>query len=93
MLEPVPIGDPTDWCSPMVICPKANGDPRRTVDLQALNNVAVRKSHTADSPFHQALSVPKQTIKTVLDAWQGYHSVQLAEEDRHFTTFLTPWVN
>ena len=91
VLELVPIGEPTDWCSPMVICPKTNGDPRRTVDLQALNDVSVRQTHTAESPFHQALSVPKQTIKTVVDAWQGYHSVPLADEDKHFTTFLTPW--
>ena len=61
VLEPLPIGDPTDWCSPMVSCPKANGDPRRTVDLQALNNVSVCQTHTAESSFHQALSVPKQT--------------------------------
>ena len=91
VLERVPIGEPTDWCSPMVICPKTNGDPRRTVDLQALNKVAVRQTHPAEAPFHQALAVPKNTIKTVLDAWQGYHSVPIAEEDRHFTTFLTPW--
>ena len=88
VLERVPIGEPTDWCSPMVICPKTNGDPRRTVDLQALNDVSVRQTHTAESPFHQALSVPKQTIKTVVDAWQGYHSVPLADEDKHF---LTPY--
>ena len=91
VLEEVPIGEPTDWCSPMVICPKANGDPRRTVDLQALNHVSVRQTHTAESPFHQALAVPKNTIKTVVDAWQGYHSVPIAEGDKHFTTFLTPW--
>ena len=91
VLEQVPIGEPTDWCSPMVICPKANGDPRRTVDLQALNNVSVRQTHTAESPFHQALSVPKNTVKTVVDAWQGYHSVPIADQDKHYTTFLTPW--
>ena len=91
VLERVLIGEPTDWCSPMVICPKTNGDPRRTVDLKALNKVAVRQTHPAESPFHQALAVPQQTIKTVLDAWQGYHSVPIAEEDRHYTTFLTPW--
>ena len=26
-----------------------------------------------------------------MDAWNYYHSVRLAEEDRHLTTFLTPW--
>ena len=25
------------------------------------------------------------------DAWNGYHSVPIREEDRHFTTFITPW--
>ncbi|CAC5367817.1 unnamed protein product [Mytilus coruscus] len=29
--------------------------------------------------------------KTVTDAWNGYHSVPIREEDRHFTTFITPW--
>ena len=23
--------------------------------------------------------------------WNGYHSISLREEDRHMTTFLTPW--
>ena len=91
VLECVPIVEPTNWCSPMVICPKANGSPRRTVDLQALNKVAVRQTHLAEPPFQQALAVPKQKTKTIVDAWQGYHSVPLTEEDRQFTTFLTPW--
>lgn len=26
-----------------------------------------------------------------MDAWNGYHSIPLAEEDHHKTTFLTPW--
>ena len=34
VLERVPIGEPTTWCSPMVICPKANGDP----DAQSICN-------------------------------------------------------
>jgi hypothetical protein len=29
--------------------------------------------------------------KTVFDAWNAYHSVPLYEEDRHLTTFITPW--
>ncbi len=26
-----------------------------------------------------------------MDAWNGYHSVPIREEDRHLTTFITPW--
>ena len=29
------------------------------------------------------------TYKTVTDAWNGYHSVPLREEDRHLSTFIT----
>ena len=43
------------------------------------------------SPFHQARLVPPNTKKTVLDAWNGYHSVPLHEDDLHYTTFITPW--
>ena len=27
----------------------------------------------------------------VFDAWNGYHSVPIRMEDRHLTTFITPW--
>ena len=40
VLEPVPIGEPTTWSSRMVVCPKKDGSPRRTVDLQRLNMAA-----------------------------------------------------
>ena len=73
VLEKVKIGEPTTWCSPMVVTPKKNGEPRRVVDLQALNRVAVRQTHATMSPYHQAVSVPRGTFKTVLDAFEGYH--------------------
>ena len=91
VLEQVPIGAPTTWCSRMVVCPKKDGSPRRTVDLQCLNRAAVRQTHATESPFHQAASIPRGTLKTVLDCWNGYHSIPLAEADRHYTTFTTPW--
>ena len=34
---------------------------------------------------------PPSYKKTVFDAWNGYHSVPLHEDDRHLTTFITPW--
>ena len=91
VIEPVPVGEPVTWCHRMVICAKKNGKPRRTVDLQALNAHAIRETHHTRSPFHQARSVPAGTKKTVFDAWNGYHSVPICEEDRHYTTFITPW--
>ena len=91
VLEPVPIGEPVTWCHRMVICAKKNGKPRRTIDFQPLNAHATRETHHTQSPFHQARSVPQEKKKTVFDAWNGYHSVPLHPEDRHYTTFITPW--
>lgn len=91
VIEPVPVGEPVEWCHRMVICPKKNGEPRRTVDFQALNTHAKRETHHTQSPFHQARSVPAKRKKSVLDAWNGYHSVPLHVDDRQLTTFITPW--
>ena len=91
VLEPVPVGEPVTWCHRMVICAKKNGKPRRTVDFQALNLHATRETHHTQSPFHQARSVPHDKKKTVFDCWNGYHSIPLHDDDRHLTTFITPW--
>ena len=91
VIQPVPVGEPVTWCHRMVVCPKKNGKPRRTVDFQALNKHATRETHHTQSPFHQARSVPSDKKKSVFDAWNGYHSVPLREEVQHLTTFITPW--
>ena len=91
VLEPVPHGEPTRWCFRMVISRKHDGGPRRTVDLSPLNKFCEREAHPSKSPFVLARSVPNHSVKTVCDVWNGYHSVPLREEDRHLTTFITPW--
>ena len=75
----------------MVVCAKKNGQPRRTVDFQPLNTYAARETHHTQSSFLQARAVPRNMRKTVFDASNGYHSVPICEEDRHLTTFITPW--
>ena len=91
VIEPVPVGDPVTYCHRMVICAKKDGKPRRTVDMQSLNANATRETHHNQSPFHQARSVPAGMKKTVFDTWNGYHSVAIHPDDRHLTTFITPW--
>ena len=75
----------------MVITRKHDGSPRRTVDLSPLNKVCKRETFSAEAPFQLARRVPGRTWKTVMDAWNGYHSVPLREEDRHLTSFITPF--
>ena len=91
VLEKVEPNTPVTWCSRMVVTAKADGTPRRTVDLQQLNKCSVRQTHHTPTPFKLAEQIPQGTKKTVTDAWNGYHSVPLCEEDKHLTTFITPW--
>ena len=89
VIAPVPANTPTTWCSRMIVTPKKDGTPRRVVDLQALNKVSLRETHHTPSPWQQVSSIPKNMKKTVLDAWNGYHSVPLDPKSCHKTTFLT----
>ena len=90
VIERVPYGEPVKWCHRMVVTRKHDGNPRRTVDLSPLNKFCKRETFASETPFQLARRVPKETWKTVTDAWNGYHSVPLRESDRHLTTFITP---
>ena len=64
IIEPVPVGTPTTWCSRMVVAPKKDGSPRCTVDLQKLNTATLRETHHMPSPFNQASLVPAERLST-----------------------------
>ena len=89
IIEPVPPGTPTRWCSRMVVAPKKDGSPRRTVNLTSVNEATLRETHHTPTPFNLVSDVPPGTKKSVLDAWNGYHSLPLAEQARDATTFIT----
>ena len=91
VLEKVPVNEPVQWCSRMVVQPKPTGEPRRVVDFQALNNHAPRQTHHTETSWSLVSSIPPNQVKSVVDCWHGYHSVPIAETDRPLTTFLTPW--
>ena len=91
VLEKVPPGTETTWCAQMVPSLKKNGKVRLTIDFQGLNKCAKRETHHTPSPFHQACAVPANMRKTTFDAWNGFHSLPLHPDDRHYTTFITPW--
>ena len=91
VIRPMLAGDPTLWCALMHVVAKKLGKPRRVVDFQKLNQACLRQTHPTKAPLLQCQSVPAYSTKTTLDSWNGYHSVPLREEDRHLTTFLTPW--
>ena len=91
IIEPVPVGDPAIWCSPMIIVEKSEGRLRRTIDFQRLNSQCIRETHHVESPFKLASQIPAKKKKTVLDATDGYHAIPLDNESKPLTTFITEW--
>ena len=91
VIEPVPAGEATEWCSRMVVVAKKSGQPRRTVDFQKLNACCLRETHHTPAPFDMVSGVPAHSFKTTADAHWGYHQVELDQESRRLTTFITPW--
>ena len=71
-----------------VVC-KHDGSPRRVVDLSRLNKQCKREAHHSESPFHVVRRIPRNSWKTVTDAWQGFYLIPLRESDRHLTVFST----
>ncbi len=58
IIEKVPQGTSAKWCARIIVTPKKNGDPRRTVDLQKLNNATLRETHHTPRPFDVVSTVP-----------------------------------
>ena len=91
IIEPVPQGTPTTWCSRMVVASKKSGEPRRTVDLQKLNDATLRETHHTTTPFNIVSVIPRNTYRTTLDAWNGYHSLAIEDKAKNSTKFITEW--
>ena len=75
----------------MVVVPKRDGGPRRTVDYQKLNANFLRETHHTHTPFNLVSGIPQFTFKTVADAHNGFHQSKLDTPSSKLTTFVTPW--
>ena len=91
VIEKVPPNTPTPWLSRMLVTTKNNGDPRRVVDYQQLNKHIHRQTFPLETPFQLASKIPPLAKKTVVDNWNGYHSVEVHPDDRHYTAFLSQY--
>ena len=80
---------PTPWVSPVVVVPKPTGDIRLCVDMRNANRAIVRERHpipTVDDVLYQ---LNGSTIFRKLDLKWGFHQIELEEQSRNITTFVT----
>ena len=86
-----PVTEPTDWCSGIVVVPKANDAVRICVDLTHLNKAVNREVYPMASVDGSLSKLANSKIFTKLDANSGYWQIPLSEDSRKFTTFVTPF--
>ena len=79
----------TEQCAMLVWVTKPNGELRYTIDLVRLNNASKRQLNMTTMSFQQASKVPEVIFKTVMDAWNGYHSVAVHEDSWKYFNFGT----
>lgn len=80
---------PTPWISPVVVVPKSNMDIRLCVDMRQANTAIVRERHpipTVDEVLHD---LNQSKIFSKLDIKWAFHQLELSEESRSITTFVT----
>ena len=85
------VREPTEWCSGMVVVPKADGSVRICVDLTRLNE-SVRREHHPLPAVEQALAqLAGAQVFSKIDANSGFWQIPLAQESALLTTFITPF--
>ena len=90
IIEPV-VGVRTSWMSPLVAVIQDNGDVRQTVDMRRANEAILRERHPIPTTKEILASIEGSRFFSKLDLKQGFHQVELAEESREITTFISPF--
>ena len=85
------VNQPTEWCSGMVVVPKANSQVRICVDLTRLNQSVKRERHPLPAVDQTLAQLAGAKVFTKLDANSGFWQIPLAPASSLLTTFITPF--
>ena len=85
------VDQPTEWCAPMVVTPKPDGQDRVCADLTMLNEYVQGENQPLPSVDATLGKLPGTKYFTKLDANSGFWQMKLSESSRPLTAFITPW--
>jgi hypothetical protein len=100
IIEKIPLGTPTPWCSPMHLVLKnkpteghkaSAKDLRITIDPRDLNEALLREYHPINTIDEVIKRTHGSTLFTKLDARQGFFQLVLDEPSSFLTAFNTPF--
>nr|GEV46396.1 reverse transcriptase domain-containing protein [Tanacetum cinerariifolium] len=78
-----------DWLSNPVMVKKHDGSWRMCVDFKDLNKACLKDSYLLPEIDKKVESLCRFPFKCFLDAYKGYHQIQMAKEDEEKTAFIT----
>ncbi|GJT50392.1 hypothetical protein Tco_0976549 [Tanacetum coccineum] len=79
-----------DWLSNPVMVKKHDGSWRMCVDFTDLNKACPQDCYPLPEIDWKIESLCDYPFKCFMDAYKGYHQIQMAEEDEEKTAFHTP---
>ena len=89
IIEEVPPNTPTEWVSPLVVVPKPDGDIRVCADMRRANEAIIRERHPIPTIEEVLYDLNGATVFSKLDLKWGFHQIELEEQSRDVTTFVT----
>jgi hypothetical protein len=77
------------WLANPVIVPKANGKLRMCIDYTSLNKTCPKDPYPLPRIDQIMDSTSGCDLLSFLDAYSGFHQIQMSREDRKHTAFVT----
>ncbi|CAH2105411.1 unnamed protein product [Euphydryas editha] len=84
-----PVDKPASWVSPIVPILKSNGEIRICVDMRCANKAIIRENHPLPTMAQLIPKFRKATLFSKLDIREAFHQVEISEDSRNITTFVT----
>jgi hypothetical protein len=83
------VDGPSEWLSPLVCGTKKSGDLRVCLDARRVNDAIEREIHPIPSIDKLTSMLHGATVFSVLDMNDAFNQIELDEQSRRITTFIT----
>jgi hypothetical protein len=80
----------SEYASPIVLVKKKNGESRMCVDYRDINKKAIKERYPLPLIHDQIDQLSEAKYFTTLDMKSGFHQMEIEEESKHITAFITP---